>query len=594
VSELKKLIQERTSFPVSMAVILLGCKRLHDELSMARVAAAAEASGNPLQLHLSASGALAFLRREGQGHREQSGSKTLTLLLPMGTVSGARERPMPFDPEKSLSDLRWSIQAISGLTPARMKLSLGLNGSLKSTQEFSQEDEAATLHNLGFEDGCTLHVEQTDGPVGDFDMPIDIPSSGPASVIYASAAAKLGLGDASKLALFAGSELVNRNADLTQAAIADGVILSAYVNWPLQLSISVLGNDTLVPGMGASSSSSEASGEAVPNTVAARSCDTVADVRERLLGATGANRSEAVVQLRGSQVFIVEKSSWRPDGGACLRSLEDLERLLGHFRPCSDAAKLSRLGIADGSGHLIFVPKLQLSVEIEVFNGSEEVGTRKLRVPSTTKLSELSFLLLRSLREKSLSGGFKPGEFSTCRWAFLSADSPESPKKSSVAAVLSKVKRKSCGGSPEAPPEKRRKIAGRGAEELEDGKFVGDLHSKHPTGSTDLQRQFLCPISYEVMRDPVLVVGSGNTYDRKSIERHFQYFHRDPLNNTELRRPQERRLVPNNSLRSQIDEAERSQVDLRLAAFISGSSSFCSGDAPMAAYLSWCANLLSR
>ena len=37
---------------------------------MGRVANAAEASGSPLQLHLAVRGALAFLRREGQGHRE--------------------------------------------------------------------------------------------------------------------------------------------------------------------------------------------------------------------------------------------------------------------------------------------------------------------------------------------------------------------------------------------------------------------------------------------------------------------------------------------------------------------------------------------
>ena len=55
-------------------------------------------------------------------------------------------------------------------------------------------------------------------------------------------------------------------------------------------------------------------------------------------------------------------------------------------------------------------------------------------------------------------------------------------------------------------------------------------------------RQFLCPISMQIMQDPVIVTGSGNTYDRKSIERHFQHFYRDPLNNTELRRPADRNL----------------------------------------------------
>ena len=36
-------------------------------------------------------------------------------------------------------------------------------------------------------------------------------------------------------------------------------------------------------------------------------------------------------------------------------------------------------------------------------------------------------------------------------------------------------------------------------------------------------RQFLCPISMDIMQDPVVVGGSGNTYDRKSIEKHFQH-----------------------------------------------------------------------
>ena len=46
----------------------------------------------------------------------------------------------------------------------------------------------------------------------------------------------------------------------------------------------------------------------------------------------------------------------------------------------------------------------------------------------------------------------------------------------------------------------------------------------------------------QIMQDPVIVTGSGNTYDRKSIERHFQHYYRDPLNNIELRRPADRRL----------------------------------------------------
>ena len=41
--------------------------------------------------------------------------------------------------------------------------------------------------------------------------------------VYDTAATMLGLPDSSKLSLFAGPELINRHADLSQAPIADGV-----------------------------------------------------------------------------------------------------------------------------------------------------------------------------------------------------------------------------------------------------------------------------------------------------------------------------------------------------------------------------------
>ena len=40
--------------------------------------------------------------------------------------------------------------------------------------------------------------------------------------VYETAATMLGLPDSSKLSLFAGSELIKRNADLSLAPIADG------------------------------------------------------------------------------------------------------------------------------------------------------------------------------------------------------------------------------------------------------------------------------------------------------------------------------------------------------------------------------------
>lgn len=583
VTTLKELISKRTKFPIDQTVLLLGCKRLHDELPMGRVAAAAETSGTPLQLHLSAKGALAFLRREGQGHREQNGPHTLSLTLP-ASVKGSHERPMPFDLKSTLSDLRWSVQSISGISPARMKL------VLDDDKDLSFALESSTLEELGFEDGCSVHVHEPDAlAVADFDMPSDIPSMGPASLLYETAAEKLGLGVAeqSKLAIFAGSQMVERSADLSQALIADGVILCAYMNWPLHLSVSVL--DSSLPG----------TLEGFPGSLEVRSCDSIADVRRKLVAR--AVEAEATALLEGSLAFAVECSTWEREGAgpAGCRSLASLESLLGGFAPVPETARLSRLGMADGGCHLVFVPKKVISVEVLVCHGEEEKGTRQLRVPSTTRLSELSKVLIRSLRQSSLPD-FAPSEFAHCSWTPSSdpkgsRDGQRSASQSSfggVAAMLSKVKRKSFGSSPGSPPEKRRRGAS-DSKDIDERQFVGDLQAQHPTSSRALCQQFLCPISMQIMQDPVIVTGSGNTYDRKSIERHFQHFYRDPLNNTELRRPADRKLIPNNQLRSQIREAEISQIHLRLTAHVSEQRSF-SSDAPMAEYLRYCASLLSR
>lgn len=62
---------------------------------------------------------------------------------------------------------------------------------------------------------------------------------------------------------------------------------------------------------------------------------------------------------------------------------------------------------------------------------------------------------------------------------------------------------------------------------------------------------FLCPISHEVMRDPV-ITSDGHTYDRSSITRVFETSLLSP--NTGLQLP-DRRLLPNIALRRAMGEA---------------------------------------
>ncbi|KAG2484919.1 hypothetical protein HYH03_016305 [Edaphochlamys debaryana] len=62
---------------------------------------------------------------------------------------------------------------------------------------------------------------------------------------------------------------------------------------------------------------------------------------------------------------------------------------------------------------------------------------------------------------------------------------------------------------------------------------------------------FACPITQCVMRDPVILVESGHTYERAAIERHLALRDTDPLSNATLR---SKAVAPNRSLRDVIEE----------------------------------------
>lgn len=644
VSVLKEMIQLRTGFPMSHGILLLGCKKITNELTMHRVASAASAAGTPLQVHIATTGAYVFLRREGQGHRVPSGPCTLTLQLSRG-LQGNLVRPMPFDPMQHLGDLRLSVQAVLGLQPAYLNFKL----AAPQTKTLLQSDDSQSLEALGFVDGCTLDVETWPGLKGpspltvdaglqSHDIALDVPTEGGASVLHDQAAAALSITEPSRLALFVGGMAISRDENLSCVPLADGAILSACVSWSLQLSFSVLicrgtvghsganaagqsapavqSSGTSSPGNASVADGTSSGG--LPATVACFSVDTIAEVRERAIDA--AARTEEATRLRGSKVFALDRSVWTASGAEC-SSLGALEKVLGHFVPCSDNARLSRLGIADGQAHLVFVPESHLLIEVEVHVRGDSVVVRKLHgVPSTCRLAELTVLLERSLEEHPPSD--RPmWKGCPCQWALaaqaprrsaaqppvLAESEPRSPVASSpargvAAMVLGSVKRRSLGGAGGADcgagtPTKRRRSMGSSTlaqkiDEISGEAFVGDLHAQHHQ-PRELPNQFLCPISKDVMLDPVIVSGSGNTYDRDSIEQHFQYKFTDPISNMELRHRTDRKLVPNNSLRSQVDEAVRAQVDLRLAAYFGDRGGICSGDAPLTRSLCWFSSLLS-
>ena len=64
--------------------------------------------------------------------------------------------------------------------------------------------------------------------------------------------------------------------------------------------------------------------------------------------------------------------------------------------------------------------------------------------------------------------------------------------------------------------------------------------------------EFCCPITQELMLDPVLVVASGQTYERTEIAKWFRTHKTDPSTGSSI--GNNRKLVPNVALRKAIDE----------------------------------------
>jgi len=69
--------------------------------------------------------------------------------------------------------------------------------------------------------------------------------------------------------------------------------------------------------------------------------------------------------------------------------------------------------------------------------------------------------------------------------------------------------------------------------------------------------EFLCPISMRLMKDPVVVVETGQIYDRESIERWFENSNLDPLTGQSVKNTA---LTPVHSLRSIIESSQRRKV----------------------------------
>ena len=74
------------------------------------------------------------------------------------------------------------------------------------------------------------------------------------------------------------------------------------------------------------------------------------------------------------------------------------------------------------------------------------------------------------------------------------------------------------------------------------------------TSGTEISHEYECPVTFEVMKDPV-VASDGNSYERTTIEEILRTTALSPL----TREPLTQHLVPNNALRRRIQEWEAQQ-----------------------------------
>ena len=74
------------------------------------------------------------------------------------------------------------------------------------------------------------------------------------------------------------------------------------------------------------------------------------------------------------------------------------------------------------------------------------------------------------------------------------------------------------GGPDDDPPSPKTSPRGQADadDDAKDDGATADAPTRHP--GDDEPEELLCPITKAMMRDPVFVAGSGNTYEREAIE----------------------------------------------------------------------------
>eukprot|EP01084_Bolivina_argentea_P266077 451198_1 len=83
-------------------------------------------------------------------------------------------------------------------------------------------------------------------------------------------------------------------------------------------------------------------------------------------------------------------------------------------------------------------------------------------------------------------------------------------------------------------------------ERFKSNRYISQNVNKITLIDDDEPEEFCCPIIFEIMKDPVIVSVSGQTYERKAIENYIKKEHQDPIT---LQKAELKHIIPNRILK---------------------------------------------
>jgi U-box domain/Ankyrin repeat len=205
-----------------------------------------------------------------------------------------------------------------------------------------------------------------------------------------------------------------------------------------------------------------------------------------------------------------------------------------------------------------FAQSLLRSYATEVFTGEQPVTTPAVQIQQMQQYSQHQ--LQQQQQQQQQPQSFQQPQYSrsSIPHAVPVATAASVGIPSAAAVAVASTNSRRSGSQPSASPQPG--TSRRGSSQLPDYPSLDDIEF-----DTEPPSDYMCPITMELMSNPVVLVGDGHTYSKDGILQWIaQGKNRSPKTNEEL---DSDRLVPNHLLRSQIlDWVEKHRMKKQVAA----------------------------